>query len=121
MARRDPRAFASFMTPGRSLPTRMLLRASAPALVRLAGVNRRATEAAARADVATLGGRLDQVETWIGEGVLNGPELNAADFQIGVSLSAMLRSDDAAPLIAGHIDAVLPPAWLPPLRHPARR
>ena len=132
MARRDRRAFASFMTAGRPWATRLLLRATAPAIVRLAGAYHRATEAAGQADIAALPARLDQIDAWIADGLLDGPELNAADFQIGVSVSAMLRSDDAAPFIedrpaavlgrrvapvyAGHIAAVLPPEWLAPLR-----
>ena len=131
LARRDHRAFASFMTAGRSFPMRFMLRTAAPAIVRLAGAYHRATEAAGQADVAALPARLDQIDAWIEEGLLNGTELNAADFQIAVNLSAMLRSEDARPFIEGrpaaglarrvaptypgHIGAVLPAEWLEPL------
>lgn len=131
LARRDRRAFGSFMTAGRSWPMRILLRLAAPAIVRLASAYHRATEAAGQADLAELPERLDQIDAWIEEGLLDGPELNAADFQIGVNLSAMLRSDDAArfvegrpaatlarrvaPEYEGHIGAVAPVQWLEPL------
>jgi glutathione S-transferase len=132
MARRDRRAFASFTTPGRPWPTRLVLRAMTPAVVRLAGAAHRATESAGEEDVAGLPARLDQIDAWIEEGLLNGAELNAADFQIGVCVSAMLRSADAAPYVEGrpaeklgrrvlpdypgHMDAVLPPEWHAPLK-----
>jgi glutathione S-transferase len=137
MFRRDRRAFASFTTPGRPWPSRMIVRAMAPAVIRLAGAAHRATEAAAQEDVATLPAQLDQIDTWIEEGLLDGAELNAADFQIGVCLSAMLRSDDAAPYLAGrpaerlalrvapdypgHIGPVLPAEWHAPLQAAAQR
>ena len=70
-------------------------------LVRLAGAYHRATEAAGQADVAALPARLDQIDAWIEEGLTNGAELNAADFQLGVSVSAILRSADPARFIEG--------------------
>ncbi len=62
MARRDRHAFASFMTAGRSTPMRLVLRAAAPAIVRLASAYHRATEAAGRDDVAAIPARLDQID-----------------------------------------------------------
>lgn len=132
LARRDRRAFASFMTAGRSWPMRFLLRRAAAAIVRLASAYHRATEAACQADVAELPARLDQIDAWIEEGLVNGAELNAADFQIAANLAAMLRSDDAArfiegrpaatlarrvaPEYPGHIAAVAPAEWLESLK-----
>ena len=107
LARRDRRAFASFMTAGRSWPMRLVLRWASPAIVRLASAYHRATEAAGQADLADLPARLHQIDAWIEAGLLNGPELNAADFQIGVNLSAMLRSDDAARFVEGRPAAAL--------------
>lgn len=128
LARRDHRAFASFTTAGRSLPATLLLRAFAPALVRVAGAYHRATESAGLADAAALPARLDRIDAWIEQGVLGADQLNAADIQIGVSLSALLRSDDAGPFIEGrpaaalarrvapeypgHVGAVAPAEWL---------
>ena len=47
----------------------------------LAGVSR-ADEAAVRADIAGLDGLLDQVDSWMAEGLIGGEEANAADLQI---------------------------------------
>ena len=72
--------------------------------------------------------------------MLNGPELNTADFQIAANLAAMLLSEDAAPylhgrpaealarrvapdytgsvgraLMPGTVGRALPAEWMPPL------
>jgi glutathione S-transferase len=131
-ARRDPKAFPSVMTPGRSLPARATLRMAAPLIVRLATGAHRASDEAAREDCELLPERLDQIDAWIAEGVLDGDELNAADFQIAVNVRALLFAEDLAPFVEGrpcerfarrvapdypgHLHAVLPPEWLGPLR-----
>ena len=79
---------------------------------------------------------LDQIDAWLAEGLLGGEELNAADFQIAPNVRAMLLSEDLAPFAAerpagawalrvvpdyaGHVRAVLPAAWLEPLRREAK-
>jgi glutathione S-transferase len=128
-ARRDRKAFTSVMVTKRSLPMRVFLRVGAGVIIRLATGAHRATEDAAREDVALLPERLDQIDAWIAEGRLGGADLNAADFQIAANVSALLCSEDLAPLIAGrpaealarrvapdyggHIGRVLPSEWLP--------
>jgi glutathione S-transferase len=135
-ARRDPAAFRSVMSPGRSLMTRAILRVSTRLIIRLATGAHRATDEAGREDVSLLPERLDQVDAWIAEGVLDGEELNAADYQIGVNVRALLFSEDLAPYVVGRpaeafarrvapdypgdLPAVLPPEWLPPLPEGAR-
>ena len=127
-ARRDRRAFSSVTGPERSLPMRALLRLGARPIVRLAAGAHHASESAAREDVELLPARLDQIDAWIEEGLLGGADLNAADFQIAVNVSALTRLDDLAPLIAGrpaaalarrvapdypgHVGSVLPAEWL---------
>lgn len=75
---------------------------------------------------------LDRVDAWIGEGILDGAQLNAADFQIAPSLRLAMTLDDLRPAIEsrpsgelakrvvprypGHIPPILPAAWLEPLR-----
>jgi glutathione S-transferase len=134
-ARRDRKAFTSVMVAQRSLPMRVFLRVGAGMIIRLASGAHRATDDAAREDVGLLPERLDQVDAWITEGRLGGADLNAADFQIGVNVSAMLSCEDLAPLIAGrpaealarrvisdyggHVGAVLPREWLPMQQAPA--
>ena len=131
-ARRDPAAFRSVMSPGRSLMTRAILRVSTRLIVRLATGAHRATDEAGREDVSLLPERLDQVDAWIAEGLLDGDELNAADYQIGVNVSAMLLSVDLAPFIVGrpaealgrraapdyqgHLGPIVPEDWMAELR-----
>jgi glutathione S-transferase len=133
IARRDHQAFASLMTPRRSPPMRVALRIGRPLIVRLASGAHRASDAAGREDLELLGERLDQIDAWIEQGILNGPELNAADFQIAPNVSGLLLSDDLAPYIrdrpaaafarrvapgyAGHLAAAIPADALAPLRN----
>jgi glutathione S-transferase len=131
-ARRDPQAFASVMTPGRSLPMRAALRMSAPLIVRLATGAHRASDEAGREDLMLLPERLDQIDAWIASGLLDGDELNAADFQIAVNVRALLFAEDLAPFVEsrpalvrwarrvapdypGRLRPVLPAEWLTPL------
>jgi glutathione S-transferase len=91
-----------------------------------------ATDEAVRANLAALDSMLQQVDEWIAAGVLDGEELNAADFQIGASVRLALTLQDLRPLIdsrpacrlarravphyPGDAPPVLAPAWLEPLR-----
>jgi glutathione S-transferase len=106
------------------------LRPVLPLFVRVAGHAHGATDAACQRDLAELPAMLDQVDGWIADGTIGGPQLNAADFQIGACLRPLLFADDLAGLVdgrpwaqhalriapdyAGHIPALLPTAWLPP-------
>jgi glutathione S-transferase len=133
-ARRDPRAFmtvlrheSAVMRPAQHLSRRFV--------TRLAIAGARASDFAGQEDVAQLPARLDQVEAWIEAGLLNGPELNAADFQIAPSIAMLLRFDDLTPYIEhrpatqlarrlvpsdpARISAILPSSWLAPLGHDA--
>jgi glutathione S-transferase len=112
-ARRDRKAFTSWMASQRALPMRIFLRVGSGLIIRLATGAHRATEDAAREDVALLPERLDQIDAWIAEGRLDGPELNAADFQIGVNVALLMSSEDLAPLIAGRPAAALARRVLP--------
>ncbi|HEX2129828.1 MAG TPA: glutathione S-transferase family protein [Solirubrobacterales bacterium] len=58
-------------------------------------------EAAARADVAALPQHLDHVDELIATGVINGLELNAADFQIGTTTRVLMNFSQLRPLIEG--------------------
>jgi glutathione S-transferase len=85
-----------------------------------------------RRDLAALPDLLNRVDAWIGAGVLNGEQLNAADFQIGTSLGLAMTMDDLRPAIEGRpagelakrvvpnypgkTPPILPPAWLQALR-----
>jgi len=106
-AKRDRKAFASVMTPERALPMRVFLRVGRPLILRLASGAHRASDDAVREDLELLPERLDQIDRWIEQGLLNGPRLNAADFQIAPNISALLRCDDLARLITGRPAAAL--------------
>ena len=131
-ARRDRGAFASVVIAERGPVKRALLRLSAPVVIRLAIGLHRATDDHGREDIELLPGRLDQIDAWIAEGLLDGPELNAADFQIAVNVSALMLVEDLRPFIEGRpaadfarrvapdyqgaIPKTFPDAWLEPLR-----
>jgi glutathione S-transferase len=131
-ARRDRKAFASVMTAERGAAMRAALRLAAPLIVRLATGAHRASDDHGREDLALLPERLDQIDAWIAQGLLNGAELNAADFQIAPNLAGLLFAEDLAPFVQGrpaaelarrvapgyqgHIRRVIPPEWLAALR-----
>ncbi|WP_445149162.1 glutathione S-transferase family protein [Baekduia sp. Peel2402] len=58
-------------------------------------------DAGVRADLAALPGLLDQVDTYIADGVLDGEQPNAADLQIAPTIRLLYALDDVRPLIAG--------------------
>jgi glutathione S-transferase len=102
---------------------------AAPLLLRLAARRNRVTDAAVRADLQQLPALLEQVDSWIDEGLLGAPDPNAADFQIAASLRMLMAVADLAPLFGDRPAALLarrlvshyperaasalPPAWLP--------
>jgi glutathione S-transferase len=61
----------------------------------------KADDEAVRGDLAALPGMLDKVDAWIAEGVLDGEQLNAADFQIATSVRLLMCFDDLRPAIEG--------------------
>jgi glutathione S-transferase len=63
--------------------------------------------------LAELSAMLDRIDAWIGEGVLNGPQLNAADFMVAPSLALILYRPDVKPMFEGRpalalVDRLLP-------------
>jgi glutathione S-transferase len=130
--RRDRSTIDTFLADAHlGLPTPVAV-ATAPPVIMLAGRLNRATPEAARADLERLPALIDRVDELIGEGVLGGPRLNAADLQIGPSMRLLWCMQDVRPAlegrpaaelgerVAGRLDATLPavfPAdWLAPLR-----
>ncbi|MGH2917219.1 MAG: glutathione S-transferase family protein [Solirubrobacteraceae bacterium] len=130
--RRDRSAFIGIMGAEKGPVGRTLLRTYSPIVIRLATGVHRATDPHGREDVELLPERLDQIDAWIAEGVLDGPELNAADYQIAVNVAGFMLCEDFAPYIAGrpaerharrvapdyagHIGAIVPDEWMAPLR-----
>jgi glutathione S-transferase len=66
-----------------------------------------------RADLARLPGLLDRVDELIGEGVIGGEALNAADFQIGPSVRVLMTIEDVAPALEGRTAAELARRLMP--------
>lgn len=63
--------------------------------------------------MAELPGMLDRIDGWIADGVLGGPQLNAADFMVAPSLALILYRPDVEPLFEGRpalelVDRLLP-------------
>lgn len=113
------------------IPVGLAVATAAPILAMEVRIHK-ATEENVRAGLAKLGPMLQQVDEWIEAGVLDGEQLNAADFQIAPSLRLAMTMQDLRPLIenrpagrlakrvqpeiAGDFPPVFPPAWLQPLR-----
>lgn len=115
------------------LPISLAMKTAAP-IVALSARFNEADDDHARAAIAAFPAMLDQVDAWIASGVLNGEQLNAADFQIAPSIGLAMTLDDLRPAIEnrpagalakrvvpnypGHTPPILPPAWLEPLAAP---
>jgi glutathione S-transferase len=99
-----------------------------PLVARLARISR-ANDASVRDDFERLPKFLDRVDGWVADGTIGGRDLNAADYQIGTTLRAMMAMEDLAPLLEGRpaadlgrrvvpdypgrLPSVLPPEWRP--------
>ena len=66
-----------------------------------------------RDPIRELPGMLDRIDAWIAEGILNGPQLYAADFMVAPSLALILYRPNTQPLFEGRpalelVDRLLP-------------
>lgn len=103
--KRSPQALRGY-AKGSRLPVPGPLQTPVARIVcRLAAWRNRADEATMRADTAALPGWLDHVDALIDEGVIGGPQPNAADLQIGASLRLLGTFADVQPLLSPR------PAW----------
>jgi glutathione S-transferase len=116
------------------VPLGLAMKTAAPVVALSAHFNE-ATDENAKAALAALPALLDKVDAWVAAGVLNGEQLNAADFQIAPSIGLAMTLDDLRPAIEdrpagalakrvvpnypGRTPAILPPQWLAPLAAPA--
>jgi glutathione S-transferase len=96
-----------------------------------------ATEDGVRDEIAQIPGRLDRVDELIADGIIGGPEPNAADYQIGSTIRMLLEFPqfrepiDSRPCgelarrlypeFPGPLPAELPEDWLAPLKTVGRR
>lgn len=98
---RDGAAIVSY-SEGASLPVPVSLAARSAGIVsRLERLLNRASDEAARADLAALPAHLARIDGWIGDGVLGGPGVNVADLQIGSTLRLLTTLGDVRPMIDG--------------------
>lgn len=113
------------------VPLSLAMKTAAPVVALSARFNE-ADDEHVRRDLTALPGLLQKVDDWIAAGVLNGEQLNAADFQIAPSIGLAMTLDDLRPAIEnrpagalakrvvpnypGKTPPILPPAWLQQLR-----
>jgi glutathione S-transferase len=109
------------------IPTSIAV-ATAGMVVPIAARGNRVSDTSTRRDLARLPHLLDRVDELISEGVLGGPEPNAADFQIAPSIRELSTLEDIRPSIEGrpaaelavryasrmngHVPPVFPAEWL---------
>ena len=111
---RRPRAMESYAA-GAKLPLSPgMMRPAMPLTARLMAIKNKATEEAARSDVAALPAQLDRVDAWIAEGVLGTEQPNAADLQIGSTVRLLMTIGDVRPLVEERPAAALA-RYFPPM------
>ena len=99
--KRDSSRLKSYLEGARiGIPTSLAARTAAPFAMASRHYNR-ATDEAARRDLAALPALIERVDELIERGVIGGAERNAADFQIATSVSLLLTMDDVRPMIEG--------------------
>jgi glutathione S-transferase len=130
--RRDREPLRSYSAGAKlGIPIDLAVKTAAPIVAAAAHFND-ASDEQVRHDLAALPGTLKRIDDWCAAGVLNGDELNAADFQIAPSIRLAMTLEDLRPLIAsrpagelamrvvpdypGSAPPILPAAWLEPLR-----
>jgi glutathione S-transferase len=130
--KRDKAPLRSYSKEARiGMPIGLAMKTAAP-IVALSAHFNEASDENARASLAALPALLDRVDELIGAGIINGEELNVADFQIAPSIGLAMTLDDLRPAIEarsagalakrvvpdypGKTPPILPAAWLEPLR-----
>ena len=130
--KRDRAPMASYSEGARlGIPVGFAVKTGGPIVAVAARLNG-STDENVSADLASLRADLDRIDAWIADGVIGGPEPNAADFQLAPSLRLLMSFDDLRPFIEGRpcgemakriapdfpgrTPAVVPPDWLAGLR-----
>jgi glutathione S-transferase len=111
---RRPAAMLSYLGDAKPPLPVGLMRPSLPATARLMAMKNKASDEAARADIAALGAHLDHVDGLIASGVLGGEQPNAADLQIGSTVRLLLTIGDVRPMVEGRPAAQLT-RYFPPM------
>jgi glutathione S-transferase len=111
---RRPGAMESYVGDAKLPLPRPLMRPAMPLTARLMAMANKASDEAARADLAALPAQLDRIDGWIAEGLLGGEAPNAADLQIGSTVRHLMSIGDVRPLIAARPAAALA-RYFPPM------
>jgi glutathione S-transferase len=129
--KKDHKPLRSYSEGARiGMPIGVAMKTAAPVVALSARFNE-ASDENARAALAKLPALLDKVDALVESGVVNGTQLNAADFQIAPSIGLAMTLDDLRPAIEnrpaaklaqrlvpdypGKMPPVLPAEWLDPL------
>lgn len=130
--RRDKAPLRSYSEGAKiGMPIGLAVKTAAP-IVALSARFNEADDEHARQALVELPALLRKVDDLIAAGTIGGEQLNAADFQIATSIGLAMTLDDLRPAIEnrpagalakrvvpnypGRMPAILPPAWLEPLR-----
>jgi glutathione S-transferase len=133
--KRDRSGMRSFLGDAKLGPPSLAVRTAGP-IIRLARKLNQSDDEHVRAELERLPAALDRIDRLVAEGVLNGEQLNAADFQLATTIRLLMAFEDLEPLIegrpaaelakrvrpdpAGRVPRVFPPEWLASLqRSPA--
>jgi len=99
--RRNRAPMASYAEGAKlGVPVGLAVKTGGPLVAAAARLNQ-ANDAKVRADLSSLRGDLDRIDAWIAEGVIGGPEPNAADYQLAPSVRLLMSFDDLRPFIEG--------------------
>lgn len=104
---RNPAAMESYAGDAKLPLPRAMLRPALPMTAKVMAIKNKARDENARADLLALPRQLDRIDGWIGEGLLGGEQVNAADLQIGSSIRLLMSIGDVRPLIDGRPAASL--------------
>jgi glutathione S-transferase len=130
--KRDREPMKSYSEGARlGVPVGLAVKTGGP-IVALSARFNGSTDERVHADLSSLRDDLDRVDEWIVEGVIGGPEPNAADFQIAPSIRLLMTFEDLRPFIEartcgemakrivpdfpGKMPQVFPEEWLTGLR-----
>jgi glutathione S-transferase len=133
--KRDRSVMVSYSQGARlGVPVGFAVKTGGPLVAAAKRINK-ADDEHVRHDLAALPGTLQRIDDWCEAGVLNGEQLNAADFQIAPSIRLAMTLEDLRPFIAdrpagkmamrvapdfpGNAPPILPSAWLEPVRESA--
>jgi glutathione S-transferase len=98
---RRPGAMESYATEAKLPISPAMMRPAMPLTARLMARKNKATDEAARADIAALPEHLGRIEGWMEEGLMGGEQPNAADLQIGSTVRLLMTIGDVQPIVEG--------------------